>query len=93
MPGDDVRLTAWVAGRVQGVGYRWWARRRALELGLRGHAANLDDGRVEIVAEGPRLACQGLLDALGGAGSPGWTRAVVHRWGDARGGSDSFVEK
>ncbi|MDP9240944.1 MAG: acylphosphatase [Actinomycetota bacterium] len=89
----DVRLTAWVAGRVQGVGYRWWVRRRALEFGLQGHAGNLDDGRVEIVVEGSREACQLLLDALGGPGSPGRTSAVVHRWGAARGDSLGFVEK
>ncbi|MGB8963751.1 MAG: acylphosphatase, partial [Pseudonocardiaceae bacterium] len=53
----QVRMTAWVQGRVQGVGFRWWTRCRARELGLVGHAANLSDGRVEIVAEGPRDAC------------------------------------
>ncbi|MDN5758031.1 MAG: acylphosphatase, partial [Tomitella sp.] len=31
-----VRLTAWVHGSVQGVGFRWWTRSRALELGLVG---------------------------------------------------------
>ena len=41
-----------VTGRVQGVGYRYFAQRRALELGLRGWARNLDDGRVEVYAEG-----------------------------------------
>ena len=40
------RLTAWVHGRVQGVGFRWWTRARALELGLVGHATNHPDGRV-----------------------------------------------
>ena len=51
-------------GRVQGVGMRWWIRARALELGLAGHAANLDDGRVEIVMEGPEAACAELLRLL-----------------------------
>ncbi len=41
-----------VAGRVQGVGFRASARARALELGLRGFARNLPDGRVEVVAAG-----------------------------------------
>ncbi|HKD55328.1 MAG TPA: acylphosphatase [Steroidobacteraceae bacterium] len=41
-----------VAGRVQGVFYRATAARRARELGLRGHARNLSDGRVEVLACG-----------------------------------------
>jgi acylphosphatase len=41
-----------VAGRVQGVFYRATAARRARELGLRGYARNLDDGRVEVLACG-----------------------------------------
>src|SRR6202008_3076109 len=47
-----VRLTAWARGRVQGVGFRWWVRSRALELGLVGWAETLADGRVKGVAEG-----------------------------------------
>ena len=49
----DVQVTVLVRGRVQGVGFRWWTRARAVELGLRGVARNLVDGRVEIVAVGP----------------------------------------
>jgi acylphosphatase len=41
-----------VSGRVQGVFYRATAARRAQELGLRGHARNLPDGRVEVLACG-----------------------------------------
>jgi acylphosphatase len=47
------RLSARVIGRVQGVGYRWWARARADEMGLTGWVANdPDDRAVEVVAEG-----------------------------------------
>ena len=41
-----------VSGIVQGVGYRWWAEKTAVGLGLAGWARNLDDGRVEIWVEG-----------------------------------------
>ena len=47
------RLTVRVIGRVQGVGFRWWARRQADELDLVGWVMNADDERsVELVAEG-----------------------------------------
>lgn len=42
-----------VSGRVQGVGYRYFARRAAVRLGLVGWVQNLPDGTVEAVVEGP----------------------------------------
>ena len=61
---DPVRVTVTVRGRVQGVGFRWWVRARALELGLVGHARNTADGRVEVVAQGPRSAVDRLVGLL-----------------------------
>ena len=49
-----------VSGKVQGVFFRASTREQALKLGLRGHAKNLADGRVEVLAEGDAAA----LDAL-----------------------------
>jgi acylphosphatase len=42
-----------VSGRVQGVGYRYFAMRTAQRLGIRGTVKNLRDGRVEVAAAGP----------------------------------------
>jgi acylphosphatase len=78
---DEVRLTACVDGRVQGVGFRYWTRAQARALGLSGSAANLPDGRVEVVAEGPRSACEALLDWLRGPDAPGYVRSVTPEWG------------
>lgn len=55
------RLTALVSGDVQGVGYRAFVRRHALDLRLKGTVENLSDGRVEVVAEGPRQDLDHLL--------------------------------
>ncbi len=57
----DTRLEVTVAGRVQGVGFRWFTVRQALALGLVGWVRNLPDGRVRVVAEGPRDAAEALL--------------------------------
>ena len=53
-----------VGGRVQGVFYRATAARRAAELGIRGHARNLPDGRVEVLACGDREAVEAFVSWL-----------------------------
>jgi acylphosphatase len=59
------------------VGFRWWTRSRALELGLSGYASNQPDGRVLVVAQGPRTACERLLALLNGGATPGSVQTVV----------------
>ena len=49
------RVVAVVHGVVQGVGFRWFVQREASRLGLTGWTANLVDGTVEVVAEGPEV--------------------------------------
>ncbi len=91
-PAEPARLTAWVRGRVQGVGFRWWVRKNALELGLLGFAENLIDGRVKVVAEGTRDQLAELLRRLEAPGTPGRVAQVTHRWDEVRGGFTGFVE-
>jgi acylphosphatase len=106
---DGVRLTIWVEGRVQGVGFRWWVRSRALELGLTGFAENLADGRVKVVAEGREESCHELLARLDGTagpaerdaatgpglslGPPGRVSRITHRWGEPDGAVSGFQER
>ena len=79
------RLTAFVRGRVQGVGYRDFCRRAArtiardLDTPLTGYARNLPDGNVEVVAEGPRPACELLLEQL--RDGPGFAQILDVRAG------------
>ena len=58
------RLGFRVVGRVQGVGFRWWTRRTAVELGLHGWVRNESDGSVVVHAGGPPEALARLEGAL-----------------------------
>jgi acylphosphatase len=58
------RLACRISGRVQGVGFRWWVRRRAVALGLRGSVQNLPDGSVRVDAEGEPEALRQLHQLL-----------------------------
>lgn len=92
-PVRGARLTAWAHGDVQGVGFRWATRVRALELGLTGYAKNYPDGRVLVVAEGPAAACGELLAWLEGPDAPGSVATVVSDLGAARGDFDGFARR
>jgi acylphosphatase len=72
-------LRFFVAGEVQGVGFRWFVVRRAQALGLTGYTRNLADGRVEVLAQGS----PGELDRLEGElrRGPGRARVeAVEKW-------------
>ena len=56
-----IRVELRVVGRVQGVFYRASAQNKARGLGLRGYARNLEDGAVEIVAEGEEQSVERLV--------------------------------
>ena len=89
---EDVRLTAWVRGRVQRVGFRWFTRAKALEIGgLSGFALNLEDGRVQVVAEGPGEDCRRLLEWLRDGDTPGRVDGVTEIWDTPRGGYADFA--
>jgi len=55
---------ALVSGRVQGVGFRFFAERAAREAGVRGWVRNLPDGRVETIAEGKERAVARYLEKI-----------------------------
>lgn len=86
------RLTATVRGRVQGVGFRWHTRAAAQAIGgVTGYARNLRDGRVEVVAEGPRDRCVRLLEWLRAGDTPGRVDGVTEIWDTPTGGHEDFA--
>jgi acylphosphatase len=90
------RATIFVRGRVQGVGFRWWTRARALELGLVGFARNMDDGRVEICAQGQPEDLERLRELIeedpSSTRRPGHVQTCVVQTGDPRHGLSGFHE-
>ncbi|MCB0335458.1 MAG: acylphosphatase [Bdellovibrionales bacterium] len=85
-----VRALVLIAGRVQGVGFRYWTRSQAEELGVVGYVKNLNDGRVEACFEGERGEVEKLLDRA----KQGPTFAKVEdlevSWGEYSGDSKDF---
>ena len=85
-----MRLQAYVSGRVQGVGYRYFVYKYASHLGLTGWVRNLKDGRVEVLAEGPAEVLESLLAEL--ERGPGGSRVseVKANWSPASGEFNLF---
>ncbi len=58
------RIHAFIAGHVQGVGFRAYTQEQAEHLKLTGWVRNLPDGRVEAIIEGPTSATRDMIDRL-----------------------------
>jgi acylphosphatase len=86
----QARVRLLVSGRVQGVFFRAATAEQARALGLHGFARNLADGRVEIVAEGPRAKVE-ILVAWARHGPPhARVTEVREEWGEFRGEFSGF---
>lgn len=86
----DVRVSARITGRVQGVGFRNFTQMRARRLGVTGWVRNERDGSVRLEAEGPRDALQSLVDAVGDGPRLARVDDVDVDWSDADGDFDTF---
>lgn len=91
MMDGTVQMHAYVEGRVQGVGFRYFVRQQASTLPLSGWVRNLSDGRVELLAEGNRSDLEALLARIK-QGPPGSvvTEAKAD-WRPASGGMAGFT--
>ncbi len=73
-----------ISGRVQGVGFRYSTCVQADALGVHGWVRNLPDGRVEVVAEGPRDVVEHLIAWSHEGPLLARVRDVDVSWEDAR---------
>lgn len=90
LSGGRLRLEATIRGRVQGVGFRHFAARRALQLGLDGWVQNAWDGTVRVAAEGSEAALRAFLTML--REGPSWAHVdqVEAAFGRPQGESPGF---
>jgi acylphosphatase len=85
---ETVRLR--INGRVQGVGYRLWAMRKAASLGLQGWVRNRSDGSVETLVTGAADAVAAMIEASR-SGPSGAAVTGVKVTADENDGSVGFV--
>lgn len=90
IPDHSARLHAIVHGAVQGVGFRFFARRQALALCLRGYTRNLPDGTVEVVVEGTLAELQSYLQWLQHGPAEAEVQQVDSTWSEAAGAFSDF---
>lgn len=84
------RLYVRVYGVVQGVGFRRYVQIHAVRLGIRGYAKNLDDGSVEVVAEGYEEALQKLIEYIKRGPPLSIVEKVNYRFEEYKGEFDKF---
>ena len=71
-----------VTGRVQGVGFRYFALQRGRALGLTGWVRNRQDGSVEVEAEGSRGSLERLIEELRAGPTAARVEALEHHWSE-----------
>lgn len=77
-------------GRVQGVGFRWFVKQHADQLGINGYVKNLHNGDVEIEAEGEKSRVEDLIDEVKKGPTFAKVQDIEVEWKDYSGRYGSF---
>ncbi len=85
------RVHVIVRGQVQGVGYRWFAARRARTHDVTGWIRNRADGTVEAEIEGAQAALESMLADLREGPAHASVSAIEVQWHDDPRGHTDFV--
>lgn len=78
------RMRIYYSGRVQGVGFRYNVKSVAAGFEVTGTVRNLNDGRVEVIAEGLRSELDAFQAAIRNSGLSGFIRDENVMWSDAQ---------
>jgi acylphosphatase len=87
---NNSAFRAVVYGLVQGVNYRYFVQRNAEVIGLTGYAKNLDDGSVEVFAEGEKDKLSQLIAKLKAGSRAARVERVEVGWGEYSGKYSGF---
>lgn len=85
-----VRATVRIKGVVQGVNFRYFTRRTALEHNLTGSVRNLPNGDVEAIFEGRESEVRKVLDWCRQGPSGARVEEILIDWEDYKGDFDEF---
>jgi acylphosphatase len=90
---NNKRLHAKIEGRVQGVGFRYFVQRKAVEFQLVGWVKNMWDRSVELVAEGDEGSLDNLLAAIHRGPTGSNVTNVEFSWKEYKGEFETFKVK
>ena len=83
-------MTVFYSGRVQGVGFRYTVKALTPGFEVTGTVRNLDDGRVEMIAEGEREELDAFRQAIRESGLGGLIQREEEAFAPAAGGFRGF---
>ena len=84
------RLTLKIFGLVQGIGFRYMSQIEAKKQGFTGYVKNLDDGAVELVAEGEETALKEFIAWCYNGVGPAQVTKIEENWSEATGEFSDF---
>ncbi|MCH1430139.1 MAG: hypothetical protein GWP59_05650 [Chlamydiales bacterium] len=87
---EKIRLQAIFSGTVQGVSFRVTAKMHASDLNIQGSVRNLQDGKVELIAEAPRMVLEELICRLENDDGPSSISNIQKKYSDPQNSYTDF---